>query len=407
MARYDDKIQVGLLKLLWKEPFFSGVIRGISKREDNTIPTAGVMVQNGEYQLLYNNEFVDSLSDKEIIGLLKHECYHLILNHVTTRKKEPFLAWNWAADLAINSHIPEDELPECGLIPGKRPVIPEDMKLDEDMKKRQDAIGDLLESLPKYQSSEWYFEKLMQNEDFKEMTEGGEGYGIPGMDDHDGWGDMSDEQKELMKEKIKQAIKDAAKQCDEKGQWGSVSGEMRENIRKMISNDIPWNSILKQFCGMTRRANRISSMKRVNKKYPGIHSGYQKSYEASIAVYIDQSGSVSDKELSLFSAELEQLSKRVEFTLYNFDTDVDNNSERTFKKGSNIQLERTRCGGTSFSCIGQHLKNTKKKFDACIILTDGYAPEPQRFLVRRAWVITSNGVSPVSNPKETVCKMRS
>ena len=199
MARYDDKIQVGLLKLLWKEPFFSGVIRGISKREDSTIPTAGVMVQNGEYQLLYNNEFVDSLSDKEIIGLLKHECYHLILNHVTTRKKEPFLAWNWAADLAINSHIPEDELPECGLIPGKRPVIPEDMKLDEDMKKRQDAIGDLLESLPKYQSSEWYFEKLMQNEDFKEMTEGGEGYGIPGMDDHDGWGDMSDEQRQTLR----------------------------------------------------------------------------------------------------------------------------------------------------------------------------------------------------------------
>ena len=52
---------------------------------------------------------------KQVKGLLKHECYHLVFEHTTQRKHEPHIIWNYGTDCAINSVIPEDELPECGL----------------------------------------------------------------------------------------------------------------------------------------------------------------------------------------------------------------------------------------------------------------------------------------------------
>jgi len=129
---------------------------------------------------------------------------------------------------------------------------------------------------------------------------------MPGsMDDHGGWDELSDEEREFMKGKVRQIAEGAAMEADNKSRgWGSIPAEGRKTIREMISKEIPWQTVLKQFCGTTRRANRSSNVKRLNRKYPGIHPGVQKGYTSSIAIYIDQSGSVGDDELELLFGEL-------------------------------------------------------------------------------------------------------
>ena len=93
-------------RLLMDEPFFACLSRKIEKREDRSIPTAGVMVNehSGQFEMIYNPEFLASLPEKQIKGVLKHEFYHLIFEHVTSRKPEGVAhkSWNIAADLAIN-----------------------------------------------------------------------------------------------------------------------------------------------------------------------------------------------------------------------------------------------------------------------------------------------------------------
>ena len=107
-----------LIRLMWEEPFFSHIIRGITKVRTTAIPTAGVLAKDGDVKLWWNPKFLCTLDHNQIMGLLIHECFHLCFEHTTTRRYEPHIVWNYATDLAINSLIPAEKLPEGGLIPG-------------------------------------------------------------------------------------------------------------------------------------------------------------------------------------------------------------------------------------------------------------------------------------------------
>ena len=394
-----------LINLMWSEPFFSSILRKVTKKKSDSIPTAGVLAKDGQLHLWWNPKFLASLTPEQVKGLLKHECYHLVFEHTTTRRHDPHIIWNYATDLAINSLIPEEELPEGGLIPGKAftPLTEEQKaKMGEEAVGRYERVSAKIESFPKEMSAEWYFGNLQDvADDIKNEQQGkgqpgepgeeGEGEGGPGMpgpmDDHDGWDEMTDEERELVKGKVKQALEEAVQEADRSGQWGSVPGGMRGKLRDMISKEIPWQSVLKQFCGMTRRANRASNVKRLNRKYPGIHPGVQKGYTSSIAVYIDQSGSVDDESLALFFGELRNLARHTRITLFNFDTEVDTDSEREWDRSRTPSPERTRCGGTDFEAPTKHANKNSKRFDGYLILTDGECSEPSPSRLKRGYVI--------------------
>ena len=108
-----------LIKLMWDEPFFAKILRPVTKVKTDKIPTAGVLAKEGDIKMWWNPKFLAGLTADQVKGLLKHECYHLVFEHTTTRRMTPHIIHNYATDLAINSMIPEDELPEGGLIPGK------------------------------------------------------------------------------------------------------------------------------------------------------------------------------------------------------------------------------------------------------------------------------------------------
>jgi predicted metal-dependent peptidase len=398
-----------LINLMWNEPFFSRVLRTVTKVRSEAIPTAGVLAKEGDIKMWWNPKFLAGLNPNQIKGLLKHECYHLVFEHTTTRRMDPHIIHNYATDLAINSLIPEDELPEGGLIPGKafKELTEENkVQMGEKAVKRYETVSAKIASLPLEKNSEWYFARLMEDPEAADAIQGkgefkpepgdgepgeGEGKGAPGlpdeMDSHDGWDELSDEDRELMKGKIKKALEDAVKECDKKGHWGSVSGEMRSTLRQMISSEIPWQSVLKQFCGMTRRANRRGNIRRLNRKYTGIHPGTQRDYTSSIAVYIDQSGSVGNDSLEQLFGELRSLAKRTEFTVFHFDTEVDEDSEMVWKKNRTPETHRTRCGGTCFSAPTKHANKNSSRFDGYLILTDGEASDPGPSKLKRGWVI--------------------
>ena len=405
--------------LLWDEPFFSALLRKVSRRKTDQIPTAGVLCRDGSPELWWNPRFLASLTPNEVKGLLKHECYHLVFEHTTTRRHEPHTVWNYATDLAINSLIPEDELPDCGLFPGKafKPLTPEqEEQMGPEAVGRWQKLSDLIESFPVKLSSEDYFSRLMEDPEIQDTIENGpggegDGEGAPGgtgMDSHDGWDDLSDSEREFMRGKISQDLADAVKECDSRGQWGSVSAETRGVIRQLLVNEIPWQSVLKKFCGTTRRADRTSNIRRLNRKYPGIHPGVQKGYTSHIAVYIDQSGSVDESSLELLFGELRSLAKYTEFTVYHFDTAVDEKSETVWKKNRTPETHRTRWGGTCFKAPTVHANKNSHRFDGYLILTDGEAPNPGPSKLKRGWVIIpSRDMMFQASKRDFVIKMKS
>ena len=372
--------------LLRGEPFFAALSRRITKMATTAIPTAGVKLnqKTAQFEMVYNPEFMGSLSDTHIKGVLKHEFYHIIYEHVTGRlpAEGMNIMWNIATDLAINSHI-ADELPEQACVPGR----------------------DKFEKYPLGLSAEAYYKMLKEDEQFKQDPDNGEGEGGEGqpsdgqgsgggglpdsLDDHSGWGEASDDTKQMAKERLRQAVEDAAKEATSRGSWGSVSSEMRKQIMDMINPRVDWRKVLRYFIKTSQRSSKRSTVRRINKRFPYIHSGKKVTRQAKIAISIDQSGSVSDKMLAAFFAELGSLAKYAEFTVVPFDTQVGDEHVYVWKKGQKMSWDRVMCGGTCFDAPTKWVN--QRNFDGHIVLTDMCAPKPVPSKCQRMWMTDQQG----------------
>jgi len=362
------------------EPFFAALSRRIEKRCDKGIPTAGVTVdkESGQFVLYYNPDFMGKLPDKQKLGVLKHEFYHLIFEHVTGRKPPEGLKRldNICMDLAINSHL-QGELPEMCCMPGVGPF----------------------EWAPAGKSYEWYKAHWPEDDNGEGEGEGeggsggepGEG-GEPGsFDDHSRWDEVDGTTQEIAKERLKDAVKKAAQEADKAGSWGSVGASTRQDIRDRITTKVDWRKVLRYFVKTTQRANKRSTVRRINKRFPYIHPGKKVQRTAKIAISIDQSGSVDNDMLAAFYSELDKLASLAEFTVIPFDTDVAEDQVYVWKKGERRKAERVLCGGTCFDAPSRYVN--ERNFDGHIVLTDLCAPKPITSKCQRMWMTTKEHAS--------------
>ena len=389
MSAQEFDLNLNTARLLMEEPFFAAISRRIDKRASYAIPTAGVMVNpdTAQFEMLYNPKFFADLTDLQRADILKHEFYHVLFEHVTGRMPDGvnMKLWNIATDLAINSHL--HNLPEGGLIPGEP--------------------GTPFENLPRGESAEWYManmpdfnkddgnsqgpsssESQGQGGDGGEPSDSqGDGSGIPDtLDDHSGWQECSQEIKEMAKERLKEVVRKAAEEASASNRWGSVSQETRKQVMKMLETKIDWRKVLRYFVKSSQRANRSSSIKRINRRYAYVHPGRKANRVARVAVSVDQSGSVDDKMLSMFFAELNKLAQIAEFVVIPFDTRVDESKIFTWKKGQTKLPERVLQGGTCFDAPTEYVNS--KGFDGHIVLTDMCAPKPKSSKCQRMWMTT-------------------
>lgn len=428
-AAFDDHELRDHMYRLYSEPFYTEIYRVIRRHRDTRIPTLGVTVEGGIPHMYWNPRFLASLSPDAVLEVLKHEAYHLVFHHCTHRRLHPHIIANYAQDLAINSYLDADKLPKGGLIPGRPFEDLTAVQIERMGQKSYDRwlkISQFIGALPSKKSSEWYFTKIMENQDVRDSIEqegnrsislgelsldedgnlvdkDGNPVTVIGTDSHADWDkDVTDEEREILKGKIGEALRKAVKKCDSSGSWGSVGAEAREELRRLAAGTIDWRAILKQFIGMTHRGERSTSIRRMNRKYPGIQPGSRRKYTASIAVYIDQSGSVDNDALELLFGELQGLSRHTTFTTYHFDTSVDEESETVWKKGAIIAPRRTRAGGTCFTAPSDHANKNKKRFDAYLIMTDGEAADPGPSRLKRGWVIVPGRKLLFNKPRKDV-----
>jgi predicted metal-dependent peptidase len=94
---------------------------------------------------------------------------------------------------------------------------------------------------------------------------------------------------------------------------------MRKQIMERITPKVDWRKVMRYFVKTSQRSERKSTPKRLNKRFPHIHPGKRVKRNASIAISIDQSGSVDDAMLAAFYSELNKLSSIATFTVIPFD----------------------------------------------------------------------------------------
>jgi len=368
------------------EPFFAALSRRVDKVETTALPTAGMRLDDdGFFTMLYNPEYFAGLTDDEMSDVLKHEFYHVIFEHVTGRLpgEKVTKLWNFATDLAINSHL--RHLPEGALVPGEQEF----------------------EDMPRGLSAEQYHALLQEKVEEQSKnggSEGSEGSGIADVqefDSHDGWGEEQGAAPQIAKERLKNMIRDAAKEASSSGGWGSVPEAIKKDILSRIDGTLDWRKVLRYFIKTSQKAQKSSTVKRINRRYPYLHPGRKTSRQARVAISIDQSGSVDDGMLAAFFGELNKLAEIATFTVVPFDTAVSEKDVFVWNKGTRFEYKRVLTGGTCFDAPTDYVN--ERGFDGHIVLTDMYAPKPKASKCQRMWMTTpSNAKNPYFQTKERV-----
>lgn len=373
--------------------------------------------KNQEVEIIYNPRFMAKIQEERqgngieprTAGVNEHELFHLILQHVTARRREPHSLWNIATDLAINSLIARGDthscLPSMLLLPGLKNKGPVDPKLPKEVVEAREKLNAIIADLPQEQASEWYFNKLKQESEKQGYTWGKNGMKVPGTaggegegdewvlwpsDQHGGWDDIPEELRDIVEGKIKHALQKAANKADgQSNGWGNIPSELREEIRAYAFGSVDWKALLRNFCGNLRTGERSRSIKRIDRRAPYVMPGLRRGRNPSVLVLIDQSGSVSDEVLSRFFGALDGLSRKMTFDVVPFDHTVAVNDRFEWRRGTKPRLQRVRGGGTSFDAAIAYANDPRNrgKWEGVIMLTDGECSQPQPCRMKLAYVI--------------------
>ncbi len=352
----EIKLVKAKVRLVLSEPFFGILATRLKPVETSEVPTAVVDGRN----LFFNPKFIDTLTDKQMIGLVAHEVMHPAMLHHTRMGSRNLGKWNAACDYAIN-HILIDsgfELPPGGLL--------------------NDAYKNL--------SAEHIYTLLPDS--FNDYGLGFGGVLAASPEKKDGAGSAAQEEADW-----KQALSSAITQAR---LAGKIPGHVARMVDELLTPILPWRELLRRF--MTQKSNDDFSWARPNRRYIGNGLYLPNRYSEAtgeIVVCIDTSGSIGQKELTEFGSEVVGIIKEVRPTkthvLY-CDAHVAHVDE--FAPEDELTFAAHGGGGTDFRPPFEWVKENGLKPQCFIYLTDGYGPFPEEQGYPVLWAINNYNVTP-------------
>lgn len=340
-----NKMQQAIVSLLFSEPFFGHLISKMRISQSDKVPSAGVFITD-KINLVYNVDFIESLDIVDVVKVLKHECGHILQEHILRSKQiginDPELhkRFNIATDATINVY---DLIPTVEKIGGVTvKSLNEMLKGMLDKANQKDGKNRTFAPLEEGQIAEYYYNRINEFADqhADALPQSGDGFGET-MDDHSVW-EQSEGNEEMMKEVARQSVNDAVKSA---GGIGNVPGEIAALVAEMNKSQVNWKQQLRQFYVNTLKSSRIPTRKRRNRRYGILQPGSKKKPELHLGLCVDTSGSVSDSELAMFWAEMAAIAVcGVKVTVIEADCSVQNVYEFDPKKTPEFKGR----GGTAY-----------------------------------------------------------
>jgi predicted metal-dependent peptidase len=357
-----DRLISSRVSLLLKHSFFGNLATRLQLiNADDWCSTAAT----DGLKFYYNSRFIMMLKTKEVIFLVAHEVLHVVYDHMGRRGNRDPQLFNIANDYCVNA----------------------------DLKKHK--VGEFITTVdclyePKYEgwSSEKVYDDLMKNiqklnidqlidkmiDDHLDGDGDGEGEGDG--DDKEGKGKrptMSEAEREQMRKDIRDAILNAAQQAGAGELPAGVERLVKEltdpvmNWRELIQTSL--TSAIKSDYTWMRPSRRSWHMDAI---MPGTNPGE----EIDVDIYIDLSGSISNKQGMAFLSEVMGMMDmfdgyRVHVSC--FDTEVYNTQEFTSENMDTVEDYQLKGGGgTDFTCIFDDLKERGRVPNKLIVFTDCY-----------------------------------
>ena len=354
---------------------YAGVIMVGKYSVNPDIPTACTDGLNCKY----GKDFIQSLSDSDLRGLILHENLHKAFQHTFLWKhlydQNPRVA-NMACDYVINLIIKDISRSSQGFV-----TLPKQGLVDE-------RFRDM--------DSQQVFDTLMQ----EGQGQGGQGDGEEGagLDDHD-WttGDqMPEEAQDQLRKEIDQALR--------QGQIlaGKMGGRLSREIGAMLEPKVKWQDQLREFMSSLADGKDVSTWQRVSRRWLQ-HDMYMPSTLSEsmgrVVVGIDTSGSIAGSVLNEFLSEVRAICENVKpemIDLLYWDTEVA--AHEVYSRDDLDKLiAKTKPaggGGTSAACVPEYIKARGIKPECVIMLTDGYVGDWGKWQHPVLWCINTDRRAP-------------
>lgn len=417
--------------LMNDNPFFGLYLLGVNKYEvDHSIPIAAVAMEGYNFKLLLRKGRYLDMPPEHQVGVLKHEILHISLGHLSPyyRNRCPdHKIFNIAADLEINQYIGDGELPE-GCITMKS--FPE-YELPEKAGTvfYYDFLKQKIEELKGEYPEEFYGEPCPGNgpdqgpknpgdgPDGGQDEQEGSSPGTPGDKDGESKGDPKDGSgkgpsqadqnlidmygqgdpshsewdkpdlepgedstgyweavDEIRRQQVRRAYHETVRQAGSNGR-GFIPGNLLSEIDRLLLKKDPvtdWKAYFRRFIAASTSVVTKKTKRKESNRFIGM-PGLKFNPKHKLLIAVDTSGSVSDKELANFMAELEFISKAgTKMTVLHCDAGIANIEEYS-KKTSVTVYGR---GGTDFDPPIQYLNRNKTKYTCLVYFSDGECCPP-------------------------------
>lgn len=314
----------------------------------------------------YNTRFIKMLRPKEIEFLFGHEVLHCVYDHFGRRGNRDPQLWNIANDYCVNGDLKKHRV---GEFITSVPCL-YDSKFEG--KSSEEIYDYLYENAEKISMDDLLDRVIDEHMDGDEEGNGG-GDSEDGKEGKSKRPKLSKEEREKIKDEIKEAMLSAAQTCDA----GNLPGGVKRLIQNLTEPKMDWRELLRMQLESTIKSDYTwlrSSRKgwHVDAVMPGM-----KTTDAiDIAVAIDTSGSISDKQARDFLAEIRGIMESFEayrIHLFTFDTQVYNPQQFDSDNLENIEdYDIQGCGGTDFEAIFEYLKSADIEPKKLVVFTDGY-----------------------------------
>ena len=357
-----DRLIKSRVAMLLKYPFWGPLAARLKLEEVewcNTIATDG-------RKFYYNKDFVQKLSDGELIFGFGHELGHIIFDHMTRRGSREPQIWNMAGDYVINNMLIRESV---GTRITAVPIL-EDRKYEG--KTADEVYDDLMANATVIQMT------LDDHLDMEGDGEDGEGDSEGNGQGKDGKGKpkfkkLSEEERKALRDEWREAVIQAAKNAGA----GNTPLDIQRLVKDITNPVMDLKDLLRiQFSGSVKSDYTWMRPNRKAWHTGAIMPGQLPGEELDIVVALDASGSIDEGMLMDFLGMVQGALDQ--FTSYKvrvvtFDTDIYNEDTFTGDDGRSMaEYEVTGGGGTDFTCIWQWMKDNDVQPHQLVVFTDGY-----------------------------------
>lgn len=361
-----ERLITARIGLLLRHSFFGNLATRLQLvNADDWLTTAAT---DGR-RFYYNSRFIMMLKVKEVEFLVGHEVLHVVYDHLGRRDNRDPEIWNIADDYAVNADLKRHKV---GDFITTVPCL-YDQKYEN---WAAEAIYDDLMKNVKYINIDELLDKMLDDHIDGDGDEDGDG---DGDDQNDGQRrpgrgrpKLTEAEKEEIRQEMKQAIINAASTAEA----GSIPKGVEIMIKKLTDPVMPWRDLIQT--NLTSAIKSDYTWMRPSRRswhMDAIMPGMNPGEEIDVDIYIDMSGSISNKQGMAFLSEVGGMMEAFDgysLRVTCFDTRCYNTQEFTSENMENIEEYVLHGGGgTDFDCIFHDLKEAGRVPNRLIVFTDG------------------------------------